>query len=78
MYETIFSLKKLTEEQKHTIRKVAADIELKDSTFKWRIEADTLNIYSETRDKAYRRGVLLNNKYDGFKGLGFNVYYVRN
>jgi hypothetical protein len=69
MFATIINLKNSEEKAK----KICSDIAQKDNTFSFEIKNGVLSIFSDDRDKAYKRGILFVKKYLKEYKLGFDV-----
>lgn len=72
MWVTVINLKNTGNIEK--ANKICKDISKKDSSFKFDIVGKKLSIFSESRDKAYKRGMIFVKKYLKDMNLGFEVY----
>jgi hypothetical protein len=71
MFVTIIKLSKNTNIEE--LEKVANDIKNKDETFMFKITSTTFEIFSEDKDKAYKRGIWLIKKVPTLKNCKFDV-----
>jgi hypothetical protein len=65
---------KFGENRMSEIQKIVQDIAKVDSSFRFALSKGVLEVFSDNKNTAYRRGVWLKNKAVPFNHLHFNVF----